>query len=199
MGVRERAMVLATQAQRDAAAGVLSLAVSLLRRRLRRLDEDEISSLAGLAVCRAAATWDPAKARLTTWVGWQVRRIVSEYAGRRGRSVNATPLSALLDAGSLAEGHAAPELIELADPSAPEPAERSAGSEATARLLKLVKRLLPPREFAALWLRKAEGLRLRDVGLRLGVSKERVRQLCQRALERLSRSVVFRAAERRLA
>jgi RNA polymerase sigma factor (sigma-70 family) len=64
-------------------------------------------------------------------------------------------------------------------------AELDAGDAIDARELSLrILAHLPPRTARAVWLVMAEGLSLREAGDRLGISKERVRQIVSVAADR---------------
>jgi RNA polymerase sigma factor (sigma-70 family) len=79
----------------------------------------------------------------------------------------------------------------------PCPRTRDACDEASLQeLLDRVRRTLPPRWFRLLELHYAQGYTLREIGVRLGVSRERVRQLLAKALKRARAQLPRHATER---
>lgn len=175
-----------TDDQRDIVAKSGGL-VGLARRRWPYLvraigDRDEAESLANLALCRAAQRHDPARgcyatvAMLTIWSLWMesagggsdlIRVKDVTRLGRLRQSL--TSLDALLAMGP-DERHEAERAISVADAaSGLDPFE--------IETLTAALDLLDERKRSAIRLRHLDGLKFPEVGKRLGVTKERARQL----------------------
>ncbi len=177
----------------EAALAVVPLACKLIRRALAAKghypDEDKVLDMAHDAALKAAATWEPETAKLTTWTGWYVRAVLRDNAVTRKKNIQATPFGLMMDAPGREEGESYdPEDVDAPDPSA----GLLAGDRA--RLLAEVRKKLPPLWFAALWLTVGQGLALREAGARMGISCERVRQLKGAGLEMARRSAALRKA-----
>lgn len=185
-----------------------ALAFRLLRgcHRLRSLlRDDDAKQAADLGLLLACGRWEPSRGALSTAAHYCVRRALQEEAAWGGRAAarvtvdagRGGPVKARLSAKARAaarpplsldrevagaprldDGH--PDtygsLLPARPARRPEPDEATLGGELSG---------LPPREAEALRLRLGEGLTLREAGLRMGITKERVRQLCNKGLARL--------------
>lgn len=161
---------------------VRHLVALLLRNRpsLRPL-ADQLISEAEHTLCRAATTWNPDKARFTTWVAWNLRgailRLVRPIERERKYMGRVVVISVFESGGNDPDESCQPE-------ARPQPCPGLAldAREATNRVL----RHLTPREREAIWLTRGEGLTLEEAGKAMGgISRERVRQLIERGLRRL--------------
>ncbi len=140
-------------------------------------DWDDLLQAAFMGVLRAAELFDEANgARFSTYADWWIRQRVQQW--REGAQRHAH-----LSLDALEEG---------AGPFAAGP-----GVEAAPDAGDVVRRamaFMPPRERAVLRLRFLKGLTLTQAGERLGVSKERIRQIQGRALGWLRRRMGADAA-----
>jgi RNA polymerase sigma factor (sigma-70 family) len=154
-----------------------SLAVGYEGRGISR--EDAIGE-ANLGVCEAADSFDPFKGRFITWASVHVRKRICRaiadgglirlpvyQAGRRG------PPSATRLVGN-----------EIS--SEPEPVTIAEKREAERRVAAAVA-CLSERDQQLYWLRIQQGLTLKQVGLRLKLCRERIRQLEKQLICRLER------------
>jgi len=168
-----------TAAQREAAEGMIPVAYKIVITRRPRMAPDDVLGVAHMAAVKAAATHDPARAKLTTWVGWWVLAELNLEARRQARAARAMPFCDLACHEDFVSN-----LREMADPSENQ-ADAAARAEETARLVGGLRARLPKREFEVLRLREIEGLTLAEVARRIGRSKQRVAQLEARAMQRL--------------
>lgn len=170
-----------TEEQRRKAESVLRLAYGLVLKRVPRgTDEGTVYSLAGEACVRAAATHDPARGTMCTWVGQWVMQSTSSHLRLGARSVRAatfTDLQALT--ADRDEGGGDGWMI---DTEGSPDAERAGSAELAERLLAQVP---DPRDRRVIRLRLMDGLTLAETARALGLSRERVRQIQKRAERRL--------------
>lgn len=161
-----------TADQQRLVLSVLPLTVKLARRyaaawRLSHQTDDVIAeALAG--VCRASQTYDPEKSSFGTYAGWWIKSAVNGYVKREGRTDMHTQALPPDDS----------ELLARCDP---ERAEEWPPPRWAARLARL-----PERERSVVLARTA-GRTLEDIGRDMGISKERVRQLSEKAYAKLRR------------
>jgi RNA polymerase sigma factor (sigma-70 family) len=157
------------------------------------VDGDDVRQAADVGLMHACGIWNPARATLGTLAWFCVRRSLQDEV-RRGRSAVAPPsvaasgevawrLPLSLDrevAGRFDRGR--PYTYGAVIPARP---AASPGHDE----LKFEEMLagLPQRLADALRLRLVDGKTLREVGEVMGVTKERVRQLCAVAVKRLRR------------
>jgi RNA polymerase sigma factor (sigma-70 family) len=179
------------RAELDAAAweralGYLELADRLARRQFRRCGRtvplEDLAGEARLALAYAASLYQEARgvpygAYVTLVVRhWLAQAVTRWRRGGRLDHVRFTDLA----------GHGPGPKDSPFDP--PCPRTREPGREAATReALDRVRRVLPPRWFGLLQLYFAQGCTLEEIGTRLGVSRERVRQLLGKALRRARR------------
>jgi RNA polymerase primary sigma factor len=174
----------------------VGLAASVARRySVRGSDREDLLQVACLGLLRAAEKFEPERGfKFSTCATWWVRQALSRAvqdsglirapAGRPRRRV--ASLDAVLP-GHEPDDHLAPRLVDDRGPTAFDAAAAALLREGTQDVLGT----LPPREREVLRLRfglgGTGGLTLEEVGQLLRVSRERVRQLEQRALARLRR------------
>lgn len=161
--------------------------------RLVGMGVEELLQEARVACVRAARAYDPAKAKFSTWCARYAFNACSHAvavaglknsAGRR-RIVAALNGEAPDAAALAAVGAASPApLVEWLVSDAPSAEALLGDAEERAELLAAMAEL-PPRERRVLVERFWEGRTLVEVGAGLGVSRERARQLEQRAKARL--------------
>lgn len=141
--------------------------------------EDVLSEML-LALWRAAQVWDPVRGKFSTYACWWMRSHTTRHLRRRWRDRRLRTIS--LDATITHAGDEPRTLAEITpDPRAHEPSEPLQADEVLDAL-----RCLPSRDrdvIEAL----AAGEACESVAARLGVSHQRVRQLRDRARQRLAR------------
>lgn len=158
--------------------------------RLTDADREEADAAAVGGLVRAAQLFDPARGfKFTTYATpWVIQGVQRWASGERrhrekkgGRKVFHLPQ---VDLGDDA-------LEDQFEPACPrrDPREEADGRDCWEKVLALLGRDRRSKEI--LRLRFVEGLQLREVGRRLKLSHERVRQLQERALETLRRRVKF--------
>ncbi|MCG8554755.1 MAG: sigma-70 family RNA polymerase sigma factor [Proteobacteria bacterium] len=175
------------------------------------LDEDDLCSEGRVAVLEALSTYQGFGIEEHTWVRTRVRQrmidairrldlrsrdemrlAVRHAAGQtetademeRGRAIAARRLvsfdSAPVDSEPLA--------ARLRDSRAPM-ADEVAGEHARREQLLGALKVLPPRQRTAIELGLFEGLALREIGDRMGISESRVCQLQKRAVQHLQKAI----------
>jgi DNA-directed RNA polymerase specialized sigma24 family protein len=155
--------------------------VSLVAAELRRrgLTGDDLLSLAGEALCRAAATWDPALAPLSVWFATAYRYRLQSALHYLKRSKR--------DAARLTPDRFAADAIVAPDATCGDPPP---GGADIARLVAA----LPGRFRTAATLRYGfDGHRphlFREIARTLGCTKQRARRLVSQAEEQVLRSLV---------
>lgn len=162
------------------------LAYRLARRQFDRcrglVPLDELEGEAVCALVYASRRFDPARqvpfgAYLTMVIRHRLIHVVTTWC-RGGRLVH-TRFTDLEDAPQSKPGGRF---------DTPCPRTRDVDDEAAVReMLEKVRRLVPPRSFQALQLYYAHGHTLEEVGDILGVSRERVRQMIQMAIDQVRR------------
>lgn len=196
--------------------------VRLIARRLRpvaslgqALDEDDLRAEGRIAVLEALSTYQGFGIEEGTWVRTRVRQrmidairrldlrsrdemrlTVRHAAGEtdgaeheRARRVAARRLVSI-DASS---NDQEPMIGRVSDPAAPHIDEIADAREQHGRLMEAIG-ALPPRQREAIELGLFDGLALREIGDRMGISESRVCQLQKRAVQHLNRSVAERDA-----
>ena len=128
------------------------------------VDREDLESEALAALCRAAAFFDPSRG--IKFSSYACRAIVFKLI----RFVELEHREQFLQLESLDQFGRDDEEHEL---DAPEQCER-------------IRAKLPRRLWRILWLRSGEGMKLKDVARRFGVSKERIRQLQKNAMARIA-------------
>jgi len=193
--------------------------VRMTARRLRpvaslgqALDEDDLCAEGRVAVLEALSTYEGFGIEEKTWVRTRVRqrmidairrldlrsrdemRLAVKHAnGRtdgneeseRGRAIAARRLVSFDSAPSEIEPLAA-RIRDTRTPPADEIAHKNAQHD---RLLGALK-VLPPRQRKAIELGLFEGLALREIGDRMGISESRVCQLQKRAVQHLQKAIL---------
>lgn len=200
------------------ALGRYENAVRSIARRLRpaaivgqALDEADLCAEGRVAVLEALSTYEGFGIKETTWVRTRIRqrmidairrldlrsrdeqRLAIKHASgqtttppeqERGQLVASRRLVPL----DWAPGNLEPLAARLRDSKLP-PADEVADDRAqTTRLMEALK-LLPPRQKKAMELALLEGLALREIGDRMGISESRVCQLQKRAVQHLRKAV----------
>jgi RNA polymerase sigma factor for flagellar operon FliA len=192
--------------------------VRMLARRLRplaalgqALDEDDLRAEGRVAVLEALSTYEGFGIEERTWVRTRIRQRMIDAVRRLDlRSRDEMRVAVRHAAGELPEGElaergrviAARRLVSF--DSAPADSEpigmrledgRTPAADETAfahsrrdRLLAALRQL-PPRQRSAIELALFEGLALREIGDRMGISESRVCQLQKRAVQHLQRAV----------
>ena len=192
--------------------------VRMTARRLRpvaslgqALDEDDLCAEGRVAVLEALSTYEGFGIEEKTWVRTRVRQrmidairrldlrsrdemrlAVKHATGKtegiaeeeRGRAIAARRLVSFDSAPAEAEPLAA-RVRDTKTPSADEVAHQNAQHD---RLLGALK-VLPPRQRTAIELGLFEGLALREIGDRMGISESRVCQLQKRAVQHLQKAI----------
>jgi RNA polymerase sigma factor (sigma-70 family) len=171
--VRERALEHRRQTER--------LVEVQYRRCGRRVLQDELLSEAHLALLDAANRFDqtrgvPLAAFVTMIVQQRLRRAVQRWHRQQARQVCFTDLDELDGAANTPEHDPADLCMPEAD-----------GPAAVREALERVRRVLPERSYAVLRLHYAEGHTLEETGREMGLSRQRVRQLIDKAKERARR------------
>ena len=181
------------------------------------LDEDDLWAEGRIAVLEALRTYAGFGIEERTWVRTRVkqrmidaiRRLDVRTRGevRRIGALNRQPLDrevraserppvvrrlVSLDVAVHAEAEAAQR--SLGDASAAPADELFEQSDQRTRLLKALS-ILPPRQREAIELGLFEGLPLREIGARMGISESRVCQLQKRAVQHLQRAITAAQAD----
>jgi RNA polymerase sigma factor (sigma-70 family) len=151
------------------------------RRCGRRVPQDELLSEAHLGLLDAANRFDqtrgvPLAAYVTMIVQQRLRRAVQRWQRRQALQVCFTDMDGLDRAANTS-------VLDPVDPCMPEPDGATAVEEALERL----RRVLPERWYAVLRLHYVEGHTLEDIGREMGVSRQRVRQIIDKAMEQARR------------
>lgn len=183
--------------------GNLRFVVASARRyRGRGVPMEDLVNEGNLGLVRAAERFDPERGvRFVTYAAWFVRQTMLDALARAGRAAPPVPASGeggvrpgrraalvSLEAPSDPDGSGAPLSDLLGDAAAPEP-DRPAVRRERRRALERGLAFLPEREERVL--RLFFGLdgepprTLADIGREMGISRERARQLKERALGRL--------------
>ncbi len=216
MAVKGRLMWSNTQAQE--ALGRYEGSVRMLARRLtpiaslgQALDEEDLCAEGRIAVLEALSTYEGFGIEERTWVRTRVRQRMidairrldvrsrdemrlavrsSEAPGsddavdERARELRARRLVSFDSAAPEAE----PLSARICDTHVP-PADEVAEHNAQQNRLMMAITLLPPRQRVAIELGLFEGLPLREIGDRMGISESRVCQLQKRAVQYLQKVV----------
>lgn len=171
-----------------ALAGVEALAWHLANRLAGRDRQavDDLASAVRLGFVRAALDFDPSRGRkfitYAHWMGWQygcrelTRHNARGLAVPDNYKVERADVHLACDTADDATGADA-----LTYAAAPEPD----GPADLGELWELIRPHVSPREFDVLARRYKDGLTLREVGERIGCTRERVRQIEAAALARL--------------
>jgi RNA polymerase sigma-70 factor (ECF subfamily) len=138
------------------------------------IDPEDYLQTAYLGLMKAAETYDPGKGTPTTWIGWAVR---AELTAARRKARRGTVR--LEDCGP---DEGAP--LDPMDHREADPADQAAGNERADGLRTAVAGL-PPQERDVISMRWFDGLTLREVAAKLGISKTRCGQVEERAIQRL--------------
>ena len=192
--------------------------VRMLARRLRplaalgqALDEDDLCAEGRVAVLEALSTYEGYGIEERTWVRTRIRQRMIDAVRRLDlRSRDEMRVAVRHAAGELPEGELAergrviaarrlisfdsappdgePLGLRLEDTRSPTAEETLFANARRDGLLAAVAQL-PPRQRAAVELALFEGLALREIGDRMGISESRVCQLQKRAIHHLQRAV----------
>jgi RNA polymerase sigma factor (sigma-70 family) len=162
----------------ELALSVLPFCVWRIARLLPRTDRGTIDSLAHLAAVKTAATHDPDKGTPTTWADYRCLGVVRAYL-ESNRSVQA------MDEGTWG-------VDEIPDARVNVEADVDRRQQA-GRLWALADAHLWPRDAKVLRMRHVEGLDRATVARRLGVSRNRIRQIEERAYAILRRQFAAEA------
>jgi RNA polymerase sigma factor (sigma-70 family) len=141
----------------------------------------EACEIVATAFLKADATWDQAEtANRTTWAinGARLEFLTQHAHEKRMKRARFTPRS---------------DLVSVA---VPEPEHLK--QQDTRYLVNVIRSSLPPRMFFVIW-QRANGDTLDTVGQMLGITRERVRQLEQRAKDKARRVVTGLVAKNRCA
>jgi RNA polymerase sigma factor (sigma-70 family) len=146
------------------------------------VDFEDALSICGEALWRAAQLYDPGHhsgARFSTYACWSMIRKLSHYGERKWMIQARREGQRLLPV----EGEYVDLLDTIPDPLQTEPAEALEEAERQEQLGRALTRL--PGRIRLILRGRLRGLTLERLGLRLGLSKERVRQLEARGHELL--------------
>jgi RNA polymerase sigma factor (sigma-70 family) len=157
----------------------LRLRPDVERRLLRRMDRDDIHAIGQSVLWTCCKVWTPERGALTTLAAVAVLHALVNASQRR--MMHALQLSAITNGDGDQYDPPAPETDDMAEALDQLRADR-------ARLVRLLRQL-PRRHREVLRLRwglgGGEPSSLREIGGRLGVSVERVRQIEEAAFKRL--------------
>lgn len=172
---------------REGICSCLNLAAWMARRAGRRYDllpvVDDLVAEAQLALVKAARRYDPNQgASFRTFAALVIRRALAAVVRARLRDRRQEPVffTDLAQSGALGKER------EMFDPPSPfplDPGRAAADNELLARL----RRTLLPTWFEALNMYHVQDYTLAEIGERLGVSREAVRQLLAKAAARARR------------
>jgi RNA polymerase sigma factor for flagellar operon FliA len=205
-----------TNVQAQAALTKYEGSVRMLARRLtpiaslgQALDEEDLCAEGRIAVLEALATYEGFGIEERTWVRTRIRQRMIDAIRRldvRSRDEMRMAIRPPADAGDEGEERArelrsrrlvsfdsAPPEVEplsakLCDTYVP-PADEVAEQNAQHVRLVTAISLLPPRQRVAIELALFEGLPLREIGDRMGISESRVCQLQKRAVQHLQKVI----------
>ncbi len=183
-----------TDDEREDVAGWVALIAGVAIKQSKGLDGHDLEDAIGEAfyfACKSVRTWDSNKAKLCTHMGSAARfgamaahdeKVRSGFGGLKGRTtvasvIDAVPTKFELDEAIGFAGDAEPDPVEL-----PREVQHAIAN-------------LPDRLRVAIEWRYKEGLPLHEVGLRMGVSKERARQVIEEALHRIRLDIRFHPQE----
>lgn len=191
------------RALHDLVEGNLRFVVACARRyRGRGVSMEDLVNEGNLGLLRAAERFDPERGvRFVTYAAWFVRQTMLDAVARAGRAAPPVPAAVgergrrarratlvSLEAPADPGGSGAPLADLVADPAAAT-ADRPADRRERRRALETGLAFLPEREERVLRLFFGLGgvtpRSLARIGREMGVSRERVRQLKDRALDRL--------------
>lgn len=140
------------------------------------MSRDDMNGAAMLGLIRAAKTWDPSIAAMSTHLFWSCVGSMSKYIKDTLREVGGRPdkCNALQSQPWY--------LMEPDDLANVVEAKRERVFHG-ADLIRTLIDGLPERERRAIRMRYFDGLTLREVGERMGITKERVRQIAAKGME----------------
>ena len=147
-------------------------------------DLDELISSARAGMCRAVVSFDPARAKFQTYAGWWILHFVRLSVGQQvARGTHVPSRDGMKAVGVVNYA----DVVEWGEGDRPyDPFLARPEDSRHLELKGMWQRLtaaLPFRLRRALKLRYIEGLTLAECGDRMGVSRERIRQMCERAFQ----------------
>lgn len=158
--------------------GLIGWALTRFPVQVRTLGDETARDLLELALLRVCGQWDPQRGALSTLMHRAAMNALNHEVGRSSRRLAPITLGFHdVQPDSTAAFDNFSELGRL-DPPTPE------ADEDRQYLLSLIRQL-PWAEKDVVRMRFLRELSLTEIGLKLGICKERVRQIAERALERL--------------
>lgn len=152
-----------------------------------KLDLDDLVQAGRIGVLKAHAKFDPSiNPHFPTYAGWWIRATIRLECMEKGRTVR-VGVKSQVEAHKRGESTAigCSNVDDLAPfLRAPEPVEDS--TKLFRKTLDTAMRKLKPREQHALRMRFYEEKTLGQIGDVFGVTRERARQICERALDNIS-------------
>lgn len=143
-------------------------------------DADDVAQLVFVDLLENDAKWSPERGCYNTWVGWRVRRVLSCHWRERNNVHDPVEFGEF-------DGYAEPCGRER---EAPDAIGRLEQIEYAQKSIKGIFEILSYRQREVLWLRfgmAGEPHTLKEIGEKLGVSHERVRQIQAKALDTIRR------------
>lgn len=149
----------------------------------RAIPEDDITAAAMLGLCRAAKLFDPKRGfQFSTYLFWSVRGATAEALRQTSKQSGFS-----MHGHSIIGGEPVLYFSEMEAEDEPCQAEVEAEQRETAEHVAAMLDRLPARARRIVRWRYMEGETLSVIGRRVGLSKERIRQICERALGDLRR------------
>lgn len=142
-----------------------------------RAEREEFLADLRLDVLEHAHQFDPARGKPTTWATWRAWHVSTTRRRRRERQAREMP-----------QGCHEVGFLDFRPGREPDPADAAERREDVARAREQAGELLsilPERDQLIVRLRLGRGLSLSAIGRRFGITHERVRQVCGRAVSQL--------------